>query len=270
MYVKTNLFVGIYLQVTGVLVTSRGILSEPFTPVFSFCADPHDENHRLAVTRCLAALRKSLDAFDQHHKGLEYKPDLPSSESIFPYKTSFKSLAGHLVNFKYVERPFNDILLFRAKTPDNNELAIKYTRQYSVDAHNLLSAKGLAPELHGFESIPGGWTMVVMEYIGESYQLLSKLQSENRKRFKASIQQSVSLLHKHGFVHGDLRPSNVLVSKNESKALIIDFDAAGKAGKVVYPPNLNTVDIEWPKDVTDGVLITEAHDNYMFERLFRA
>jgi serine/threonine protein kinase len=268
MYLTTDLFVGIYLQVSGVLVTSRGILSEPFTPVFSFCADPNDENHRLAVTRFLAALRESLVALDRHYQALEDKDDLPSSENVFPYKTSFISLAGKLVNFKYFERPFDDILLFLAKTVDNNRLAIKYTRQYSLGAHKLLSEKGLAPELHGFESIPGGWKMVVMEYIGESYQLLSELESDNREPFKDSIQQSVSLLHEHGFVHGDLRPSNVLVSKSDSKALIIDFDAAGKAGEVVYPPNLNTVDIKWPEGVNDGVPITKAHDNYMFDSLF--
>jgi serine/threonine protein kinase len=267
MYLKTNQFIGTYLQITGVLVTSRGILSEPFTPAFSFCADPNDENHRLAVARCLAALRESLLALDQHYKDLEAKDDLPSSESVFPYKTSFISRGGKLVNFKYVERPFDDILLFRAKTVDNR-LAIKYTRQYSLDARQLLSDAGLAPELHGFESIPGGWKMVVMQYMDKSYQLLSKLEHKNRELFKDSIQQSVSLLHENGFVHGDLRPSNVLVSKSDSQALLIDFDAAGKANEVVYPPNLNTVDIEWPEGVIDGVPITMAHDNYMFKKLF--
>jgi serine/threonine protein kinase len=268
MYLKTNLFIGTYLQITGVLATNGGILSEPFTPAFSFCADPNDENHRLAVAMCLAALRESLVALDQHYKDLEYKDDLPSSESVFPYKTSFISLAGNLVNFKYIGRPFDHILLFLAETADDNVLAIKYTRQYSLDAHQILSDEGLAPELHGFESIPGGWKMVVMQCMGESYQLLSQLEPENRERFKDSIQQGVSLLHKHGFVHGDLRPSNVLVSKREPKALIIDFDAAGEADKVVYPPHLNTIDILWPKDVKDGIPVTKAHDNYMLDRLF--
>jgi serine/threonine protein kinase len=268
MYLRTNQFIGTYLQITGVLVTSRGILSEPFTPAFSFCADPNDENHRLAVARCLAALRESLLALDQHYKDLVVKDDLPPSKSVFPYKTSFKSLGGQLVNFKYLERPFDDILLFRATTPDNNRLAIKYTRQYSRDAHELLSNAGLAPELHGFEIIPGGWKMVVMQYMDKSYQLLSKLEHKDRELFKDSIEQSVSLLHKYGFVHGDLRPSNVLVSKIDPQALLIDFDAAGEADEVVYPPNLNTVDIEWPEGVSDGVPITMEHDNYMFERLF--
>jgi serine/threonine protein kinase len=201
---------------------------------------------------------------------IEDKDDLPLSKTVFPYKTSFISLAGKLVNFKYSKRPFDDILLFRAETADNNALAIKYTRQYSLEAHILLSENGLAPKLHGFESIPGGWKMVVMEYIDESYQLLSEVEPMNREQFRDSIQHSVSLLHKYGFVHGDLRTSNILVSKSHSKALIIDFDAAGKAGEVVYPPNLNTADIKWPRSVRDGVSVTKEHDNYIFKSLFNS
>jgi hypothetical protein len=268
-YLKTNLFVGIYLQITGVLVTAGGILSEPLTPVFSFGADPNDENHCLAVTRCLAALRGSLVALDQHYQGLKDKANLPSSQSVFPYKTSFISLAGNSnpVNFRYISRPFDDILFFLARA-GGNVLAIKYTRQYSLGAHKLLSVNGLAPKLHGFERIPGGWNMVVMQYYGETHQLLSELEPKNRESYRRSIDRGVLLLHESGFVHGDLRASNVLVSKNHQKALIIDFDAAGEADKVVYPPNLNTADIEWPEGVEDGVPITKAHDNYMFDRLF--
>lgn len=82
--------------------------------MLSFFSDPNDENHRLAVTRCLAAL---LIALDQHYGGLQLMPDLPSSGSVFPYKTSFIPLNGgsNPVNIEYLARPYDDKLLFLAK-----------------------------------------------------------------------------------------------------------------------------------------------------------
>ncbi|KAF8455261.1 hypothetical protein BDZ91DRAFT_746827 [Kalaharituber pfeilii] len=263
------LIFGTYLQITGVLVTGKGIFSEPFTPAFSFCSDLHDENHCLAVTRCLAALRESLVALDQHYGGLPGMPNLPSSKSVFPYKTSFIPLDGgsNLVNFEYLGRPFNNNLLFLAKA-DSDFLMIKYTRRYGREAHELLSDKGFAPKLRGLENIPGGWKMVVMQHVGEPYKPLSTLKFESREQFRDSIIESVSLLHTNGFVHGDLRPSNILVSEPTEKALIIDFDEAGEANSVCYPPNLNTIDIVRPEGATDGNPITMAHDNFMFKKLF--
>ena len=105
---------------------------EPFTPALSFCSDPHDENHRLAVTRCLAALRKSLVELDEHYGRLEFLPDLSSSET-FPYKTSYIPLndGSNPVNFEYLARPYNDKLLFLAKA-QSDVLIIKYSRRYSL------------------------------------------------------------------------------------------------------------------------------------------
>ena len=73
------------------------------------------------------------------------------------------------------------------------------------------------------------------------------------------LNRSVAFLHNHGFVHGDIRITNVLVSESTSKALLIDFDEAGLDGKVYYPPHLNTVDIVRPEEAIDGKPITKAH-----------
>ncbi|KAF8463467.1 hypothetical protein BDZ91DRAFT_731654 [Kalaharituber pfeilii] len=137
-----------------------------------------------------------------------------------------------------------------------------------IKAHELLSDKGFASKLRGLENIPEGWKMVVMQYVGKPYQSLSILESESREQFRESIMESVSLLHTNGFVHGDLRPSNVLVSEPTEKALIIDFDEAGEANSVCYPPNPNTIDIVRPEGATDGNPITMAHDNFMFKKSF--
>ena len=47
-------------------------------------------------------------------------------------------------------------------------------------------------------------------------------------------------MHRQGYVHGDLREPNILVSgKSEIKLKIVDFNWAGKAGEVKYPSDLN-------------------------------
>ena len=57
----------------------------------------------------------------------------------------------------------------------------------------------------------------------------------------ASIVQDLHILHVAGYVHGDLRKENLLFSDN--KALMIDFDLAGKVN-THYPETYNHIDIE--------------------------
>jgi len=53
-------------------------------------------------------------------------------------------------------------------------------------------------------------------------------------------------LHAQGYVHGDLRPTNILINdKKEIK--IIDFDWAGKKDETRYPIFMN-LDIPWHSD----------------------
>ena len=61
------------------------------------------------------------------------------------------------------------------------------------------------------------------------------------------------------YVHGDLRPQNIIVAEN--KVYIIDFDWAGKDGEATYPPTLNTAS-NWAPGVMPNCQITKEHDNY--------
>ena len=111
---------------------------------------------------------------------------------------------------------------------------------------------------------------------------LSRLEDNDRERFQDCIWYGVSLLYENNFVHampssrvgcrdyvhGDLRPSNIYVSKESPKALIMDFDGSGLANSVFYSPYLITVDINWPPSTTNGEKITKAHDAYMLKRLY--
>ena len=58
----------------------------------------------------------------------------------------------------------------------------------------------------------------------------------------ADVRTAVAVLHRHGFVHGDIRPSNVLMQRfgtgdgsgdSYVRAYLLDFDWAGKAGEAL-------------------------------------
>ena len=70
------------------------------------------------------------------------------------------------------------------------------------------------------------------------------------------------------FVHGDLRPPNVVMRVNDdgtTTAVLIDFDWAGKAGKVRYPRGRLNRKVKWPLpvDKMPGALILYEHDDSM-------
>ncbi|KAF8416717.1 hypothetical protein EV426DRAFT_625874 [Tirmania nivea] len=296
--VMVVIFFGCYLQIAGMAVTTNGIQIEPLSPAFAFFADPYDEDHRSTVTKCLAALRESLSILQDYYKSLSTKFTYDNSENAseditddvmldlpifssgippegYPYMTSCNLLADSnskvTVKFEYLFRPYPTRLLFLAKS-DQGELLIKFTRRYSKDIHLLLSGKGFAPELLGIEAIPGGWLMVIMKSVLDSHQSASFLEPKEREAYREDIENIVACLHGNGFVHGDLRPTNLLVPKSANgngKVLLVDFDEAGQDGTASYPPNLNTIDITRPKSAIDGALITKEHDNFMLRQLFK-
>lgn len=50
--------------------------------------------------------------------------------------------------------------------------------------------------------------------------------------------------HQDGFVHGDLRSPNIMITTAGPQ--LIDFDWAGKLGNAYYPVDINR-EIKWPK-----------------------
>ncbi|PIL29567.1 hypothetical protein GSI_08203 [Ganoderma sinense ZZ0214-1] len=103
----------------------------------------------------------------------------------------------------------------------------------------------LAPAfLHG-ELIPGTHTRLVLMETLAGATLEQLLASPDPAAVSeadlADVRTAVAVLHRHGFVHGDIRPSNVLVqrpapeSDGPARAFLLDFDWAGRAGEARYP-----------------------------------
>ncbi|KAF8444366.1 hypothetical protein BGX38DRAFT_1197255 [Terfezia claveryi] len=72
--------------------------------------------------------------------------------------------------------------------------------------------KGFAPELLGFERLDGGWFMVVMDFLGESWRVLNEagVKTESISKLGRKICSVITKLHESGMVHGDIREMNIL------------------------------------------------------------
>jgi Lipopolysaccharide kinase (Kdo/WaaP) family len=227
----------------------------------------------------MAAFRKAVKSLERYYESLP-----PESErakhlyprSIFPYPTSFTSLDTRSETvFSYTDQLEEDegqskrLIFFGTVAEGRTEvpICIKFVRHYSRDAHLHCAQSGVAPNLRGFEQLPGGWFMVVMDRI-LAYDVLADLPCTvclPRSMFEA-IAKQLKTLHARNLVHGDIRDTNILVNQNDrTKFMIIDFDWAGVDGVVVYPPYVNRTNIHRPDDARDGMPIKAAHDNAMIE-----
>ena len=101
--------------------------------------------------------------------------------------------------------------------------------------------------------------MVVMEYISET----SSWPLDPSEKLKQNLKGIVQSLQKAGFVHGDLRLPNILVTTDD-EVKIINFDWSGKAGEVYYPSILNE-DLKWHPGVGLGLAIEKKHDDFMLK-----
>ena len=82
-----------------------------------------------------------------------------------------------------------------------------------------------------------------------------------------ALREGLRILHDNDLVFGDLRSPNIVLPA-EGKPMFIDFDWAGRAGEVTYPPDINIdPSIGWHPDVCRGGLIHREHDVFMLDRL---
>lgn len=136
------------------------------------------------------------------------------------------------------------------------EVVVKFVRfQYGKDAHECLAQQQLAPKLYSCELLDGMWYAIVMEkVVGECIQ-----SSAVSTQVKESLEKAHTVLHSNEYVHGDLRPQNILVVGDT--VLILDFDWAGVQGTARYSKELN-MENAWHQGVGCGRVILKEHDEY--------
>ncbi|KAE9390314.1 hypothetical protein BT96DRAFT_889391 [Gymnopus androsaceus JB14] len=145
---------------------------------------------------------------------------------------------------------------------DDEKVVVKFVQQYSVDAHSMAHELGFAPRLR--YAGPPYWAdeiacsyqdplMIVMDFV-EGVPLVTLTSADLE-----SLKEKVGKLHEAGFVHGDLRPPNILMTIDGPQ--VIDWDWAGKKGAAEYPSFINTSLFNGLEGVKAHEFITEEHDN---------
>ena len=227
-----------------------------------------DISMHTALARHLAAFQEATDKLHTYYAALPNPPPTPPQGELFPYPSSFESLLDNtLQRFNYVKRVINDKLLFQGQLPDKRAICVKFVRRYSDEAHEHCARLGFAPQLLSFKSLPGGWSMVVMDWLDpDEWSRLDEI--EITRNDIDALKSNISQLHQSGYGHGDLRAVNILVSKSDRKRyMIVDFDWAGMLGIVCYPMNVNKIEIWRPDSVVDEALILAEHDLSMLEHM---
>ncbi|KAG2082262.1 hypothetical protein BD769DRAFT_1633430 [Suillus cothurnatus] len=177
------------------------------------------------------------------------------------------------VRFKY-ERSLEcdaSCVTYLAKTKEDNPInvVVKFVTRYSEDVHKAMAEAEFAPKLLYYgkidvmEGMPsyGGLRMVVMEYVDGMTAYSSP---QLPPSFHQELTKAIEYCHGKGFVFGDLRKPNIMITK-DGKVQLIDFDWAGREGKVTYPVSISPA-IDWPEGVQGLGPILKQHDHDMLVR----
>jgi hypothetical protein len=244
---------------------------EPLTD-FIFCTDrPIDQGERVFILdRLFTALSNAYSTLKDYYNTLESRIQAQKiliNGSLFPYRVTF-SFNDEVVTMTYHRWLHQDKLLWVAETDRSESVIVKFSRRYCSDAHRLLAEAGFAPKLYyaDGEDSTDILRMIVMQNIEDTIPL-GDVPTLHRPQVFGQIRQALKLLHDNDFVFGDLRPPNILVTKDCQKVMLVDFDWSGKLGVARYPAGGVNPEHAWPDGVEANGLIEIAHDLKWFKTL---
>jgi len=237
------------------------------------------ESHIARIARAFYALKSSLKKLNSYYESLHPSGNLPADSRYFPSITAYRPHGGGHIKFEYVgfleNTPDCVTLRARTRTIPAQDIVVKFVDRYGQRAHQILADEHLAPKLlycgspcfddddPSYQSI----SMVVMEYVdGDTFAVAKqKMSEESVKTVRSTIRRALDLLHSHGLVFGDLRPLNVMITK-DGKVKLIDFNWAGEEGQAKYP-SLISPEISWPEGVGALAVMRREHDLDMLTKL---
>lgn len=261
---------GCEMAVFGAVWACGKPCAQPLTPALPFLSAPISEEINLLQARLCMALRHAVTELGTFYASAGALPE-SDPQAEFPYPRIVK-LAGVPTKLEYRECLGDSELrkmVYLATMEGVKELVVvKFTSSYSKDAHEVLAAKGLAPNLYCVEDV-AGVKMVVMEYLSDT-RAWNDAADRTNDMVASQLDEVLRLLEKENLVHGDLRKPNILVKDTDAgpKVFIVDFDWAGQADVATYPKYkaLNP-NVTWPDGAGPGAPITTEHDRYMVDVL---
>jgi hypothetical protein len=154
---------------------------------------------------------------------------------------------------------WNDARFLYLAKIQHQVVLVKFTHQYSPELHHFCAERYHAPKLLGYGTVPGGWKVVVMEFVEHDRDQRARYALKHWVKWEQDLTRLVQDFHGRGLVHGDLRVANFMIPTKQPETIkLIDFDWAGEAGKVYFPNS--RLNEELADETRDDLLITKAHD----------
>ena len=199
---------------------------------------------------------------------------LPGITEVNVYPPKQPEKCQFVIKSRY-DKDIEHRLLYRAflvpQTPSKTgeEVYVKFSDRYCVELHHFCAEQGLAPQIHGFQQLSGGWFAVVMEKI-ETVDIMVIISSTLIEGWKKDIGNLVGRFNEKGWVHGDLRPANFVFTRTSGppRMLLVDFDWGGKHDEVEFPDLPLNDELRVKNDQLCGRRITKQHDQDCLGRVF--
>lgn len=254
---------GPFLGIAGAVFTEH-VQCEMLVPVLPLFWNRKSPEPRTQLARALAGVKRAVEYVKKLYPGGQISPQESFSHG-YPYPWMYNDLKTnepHTFTYDSIQ-PYENRLLFCVRLANNAKLYVKFVKRYGKQAHEFCAERGRAPKLFGFKQLEGGWFMVVMECLQDFHGW-----DNEPKAAQESLRVFISEYHRNGFVHGDLRRPNILISNSDCTDFkLIDFDWAGQYGAAHYPSMLNPA-IQWPTGVEIHAQIEFNHDIEMLDLLF--
>ena len=244
-----------YIQVFGAVWNGqRCACIDPLCSPLSLVFVPRDPNNGVSkLAQLLSVIDKTMGELTNYYdKPIKNR----ETNSRGPYWTD----DGRLEYKGKLMKSIN--WLFEATLDGQQKVVVKFVRShYGKAVHIFLATHGFAPKLISCHLLPGGWYAVVMEKL-EGCSITTDV-SENVKQ---SLRKVGNLLQENNYVHGDLRPQNLLIM--DETVRVLDFDWADTEGITTYPPELSMNEkCNWHSGVEPGGKILKDHDMHQINSI---
>jgi len=181
------------------------------------------------------------------------------------------------ITFMAVFHASGDKPIFNAKLDGSDVLAKMSYRTYGTAVQQFLAGHDLAPKLLGTCTLDDRLTVYVMEKLDNNWMTLAAwersiapgLRPTIRPQLENQIISIIELLEQQGYVHGDLRTTNIMIRKDSNKVKVVDFDWAGEADRTCYPVDRNDEIQEWPENSVHGGAIAIGHDRALVDNWWK-
>lgn len=273
---------GSWLSVSGAVFVSHPIVQRLTGYQWLGRSRALDSQQVFEVARIFLALRRPLKRLGTYYQNLAI-PTNPRPgcfhPRFFPHITSYINKEGRSVEFAYVVPLQSSVtcVSFEVMLLETKErVVVKYVAHYGEAAHRYMASKHMAPALRFFGPLDAhsrrtyaGLSMVVMDKV-DGHTLHNLYDGKPiPSDIEDEVMRAVNELKSGGFVHGDLRAPNVMLLDSPAEGTrvrLIDFDWAGKVGKVRYPFDLTSV-ITMPSGAKDYEVVTLKHMDSMVEAM---